>query len=223
MATDEKRDANANGIDDEIEPPVADVTAGSRQLVDRLEQHHGTDPTLSGGDVDARWEDAESGGDETVGGSTATPGQNDVESMGKALGVTYADNETLDPGKGGRARRPPMGTRSGLIRGLRRADDARRVARTRSTTGAPQLSSCSPSAELASRTLRRTGRFHGHFLNLAREISSSRRGNPQLRNGRCGSGHGLARHSRGGAVRLRAHEAAARARRASEPTDVSRI
>lgn len=99
MATDEKRDANANGIDDEIEPPVADVTAGSRQLVDRLEQHHGTDPTLSGGDVDARWEDAESGGDETVGGSTATPGQNDVESMGKALGVTYADNETLDPGE----------------------------------------------------------------------------------------------------------------------------
>ena len=98
MATDEKRDANANGIDDEMEPPVADVTAGSRQLVDRLEQHHGTDPTLSGGDVDARWEDAESGGDETVGGSTATPGQNDVESMGKALGVTYADNETLDPG-----------------------------------------------------------------------------------------------------------------------------
>jgi Family of unknown function (DUF6335) len=99
MATDEKRDVNANGIDDEMEPPVADVTASIRQLADRLEQHRGTDPTLSGGDVDARWEDAESGGDETVGGSTATPEQNDIESMGRALGVTYADDETLDPGE----------------------------------------------------------------------------------------------------------------------------
>lgn len=104
MTDDEKRDANANGIDDELEPPVADVTAGRRQLADRLEQHHGTDPTLSGGDVDARWEDAESGGDETVGGSTATPGQNDVESIGRALGVTYADDETLDPGGKGAER-----------------------------------------------------------------------------------------------------------------------
>lgn len=98
MTNDEKRDANANGIDDEMEPPVADVTAGTRQLAERLDQHHGTDPTLSGGDVDARWEDAESGGDETVGGSTATPEQNDVESMGRALGVTYEDDEALDPG-----------------------------------------------------------------------------------------------------------------------------
>jgi hypothetical protein len=98
MATDEKRDVNANNIDDEIEPPIPDVTATVRQLADRLEQHRGTDPTLSGGDVDARWEDAESGGDETVGGSIATPEQNDVETIGRALGVTYADDETLDPG-----------------------------------------------------------------------------------------------------------------------------
>ncbi len=99
MTPDEKHDANANGIDDAMEPPVADVAASRRQLAGRLEQHHGTDPTLSGGDIDARWEDAESGGDETVGGSTATPEQNDVESIGRALGVTYADSETLDPGQ----------------------------------------------------------------------------------------------------------------------------
>jgi hypothetical protein len=99
MATDEKDDQNANGIDDELEPPLADVAAGSRQLAVRLEQHHGTDPTLSGGDIDARWEDAESGGDETVGGSTATPGQNDVDAIGEALGVTYADGEELTAGE----------------------------------------------------------------------------------------------------------------------------
>lgn len=104
MTNHEKRDTNANGIDDAIEPPIVDVTAGSRQLADRLERHHGADQTLSGGDIDARWEDAESGGDETVGGSTATPEQNDIEAMGRALGVTYADDETLAPGQKGAER-----------------------------------------------------------------------------------------------------------------------
>lgn len=91
-------DRNRNGIDDEIEPPMPDVEASTRQLEHRLEQNTGTDPSLSGGDVDARWEDAESGGDETVGGSTAVPGQNDVDDIGRALGVTYAANEELDAG-----------------------------------------------------------------------------------------------------------------------------
>jgi len=91
-------DRNRNGIDDEIEPPVPDVEASSRQLEKRLENNTATDPSLSGGDVDARWDDAESGGDETVGGSTAVPGQNDVDAIGKALGITYAPNEELDAG-----------------------------------------------------------------------------------------------------------------------------
>ena len=94
-----QEDLNRNGIDDEIEPPILDVTAGQKQLADRLQSNQGTDPTLSGGDIDARWEDAESGGDETVGGSTATPGQNDVDEMGKAVGLTYADTEELKVGE----------------------------------------------------------------------------------------------------------------------------
>jgi hypothetical protein len=92
-------DLNDNGIDDEIEPPNVDVTAGSRQLADRLQNNQGTDPALSGGDIDARWEDAESGGDETVGGSTATPGRNDLDAIGAAIGVTYADEEELKAGE----------------------------------------------------------------------------------------------------------------------------
>ncbi len=99
MAQDKRDDLNNNGIDDEIEPPFVDVTAGSRQLADRLQNNQGTDPTLSGGDIDARWEDAESGGDETVGGSTATPGRNDLDAIGKAIGVTYADGEVLKVGE----------------------------------------------------------------------------------------------------------------------------
>lgn len=99
MDNDKPDDLNDNGIDDEIEPPFVDVTAGSKQHADRLQNNQGTDPTLSGGDVDARWEDAESGGDETVGGSTATPGRNDLDAIGKAVGVTYAEGEELKVGE----------------------------------------------------------------------------------------------------------------------------
>jgi hypothetical protein len=91
-------DLNENGIADEIEPPTHDISAGSRQLSERLQHNPGTDPTLSGGDIDARWEDAESGGDETVGGSTATPGRNDLDAIGEAIGVAYADGEELKVG-----------------------------------------------------------------------------------------------------------------------------
>jgi uncharacterized protein DUF6335 len=94
----EREDLNRNGIDDAMEPPFLDVTAGTRQLAERLLNNQGTDPTLSGGDIDARWEDAESGGDETVAGSTATPGQNDVDEIGKAMGITYARDEELKGG-----------------------------------------------------------------------------------------------------------------------------
>jgi len=92
-------DLNKNGIADEIEPPIPDISAGSQQLSERLQNNRGTDPTLSGGDIDARWEDAESGGDETVGGSTATPGRNDLDEIGKAMGVAYADGEVLRVGQ----------------------------------------------------------------------------------------------------------------------------
>ena len=99
MAKEKPDDLNDNGIDDEIEPPIVDITAGSKQLADRFQNNQGQDPTLSGGDVDARWEDAEAGGDETVGGSTATPGRNDLDAIGKAMGVTYADGEELRAGE----------------------------------------------------------------------------------------------------------------------------
>ncbi len=99
MNNDEREDLNDNGIADEIEPPIPDIAAGQHQLADRLKNNQGTDPTLSGGDVDARWEDAESGGDETVGGSTATPGRNDLDAIGEAMGVAYADGEVLQVGE----------------------------------------------------------------------------------------------------------------------------
>lgn len=91
-------DRNRDGIDDEIEPPVPDVAAGSEKLADRMRENTNTDPSLSAGDVDARWEDADSTGDEAIAGSAPTPGQSDVDAMGKGMGVQYQDNEPLKLG-----------------------------------------------------------------------------------------------------------------------------
>ena len=96
---DEKKDRNRDGIDDNLEPPIPDVSAGSRKLSERLREHTDTNPTLSGGDIDARWEDADGGGEESVAGSASTPEQNDVQEMGEAIGVTYQDNEELKVGE----------------------------------------------------------------------------------------------------------------------------
>jgi len=96
---DEKRDRNHDGIDDRIEPPVPNVAAGSAKLAERIRNNPNTDPTLSGGDIDAQWEMAESQGDEAVAGDSPTPGQNNVDEMGQAMGVTYQDNEELKAGQ----------------------------------------------------------------------------------------------------------------------------
>ena len=42
---------------------------------------------LTGGDLDADWQRAWDSGDEAVGGSTATPDQDIVDEIGRALGV----------------------------------------------------------------------------------------------------------------------------------------
>jgi hypothetical protein len=55
-------------------------------LLDRL-SHSDSTPSLSGGDVDADWQRAESSGEEAVGGSVATPDQDVVDEIGRALGV----------------------------------------------------------------------------------------------------------------------------------------
>lgn len=49
--------------------------------------HAETSPRLTGGDVDADWQAAHSSGEESVGGSVATPDQDIVDEIGRALGV----------------------------------------------------------------------------------------------------------------------------------------
>ena len=100
----EREDRNRNGIDDRIEPPIPDVSGGSAKLAERLRENPGLSPVLSGGDIDAGWDMAESSGDDSVAGSMPTPDQNDTGDIGKAIGITYEDNEPLKVGEKERSR-----------------------------------------------------------------------------------------------------------------------
>ena len=64
------------------------------QLMEKLREHHATSPALSGGDIDAAWEDADVG-EESVGGENPTPDQDVVDELGKAVGIIYEDGEPL--------------------------------------------------------------------------------------------------------------------------------
>ena len=52
-------------------------------------------PELSGGDVDAAWEQASASGEEAVGGSAPTPDQDIVDELGAAVGIEMADGAIL--------------------------------------------------------------------------------------------------------------------------------
>jgi len=71
------------------------LTPGGRRLEEELEEYHSVSPRLSGGDIDADWQDAESSGEETVGGTVATPDQDDVDEIGRAVGLEFPDNQPL--------------------------------------------------------------------------------------------------------------------------------
>jgi hypothetical protein len=99
--TDEVRDQIDDYTDDEeILDDFADrqglATGGRQKLEEKLNDYNSMNPTLSGGDVDAAWEDSEVSGEESVGGSVSTPDQDIVDDLGEAAGLTYKDYEELD-------------------------------------------------------------------------------------------------------------------------------
>ncbi|NNF00349.1 MAG: hypothetical protein HKN25_15115 [Pyrinomonadaceae bacterium] len=79
-------------MDDEIEH----APQAPHELEERLEEHHSTSPQLSGGDIDAEWEDANNTGSEAVFGHNPTPDQSDVEDNAHAMGINFEDDEALD-------------------------------------------------------------------------------------------------------------------------------
>ena len=86
--------------DEDIEEDFADrqkLAVGGRDvLLEELDEHNSLSPRISGGDIDAAWQDANVAGEETVGGSAPTPDQDVVDELGEAVGLTYADDEPLD-------------------------------------------------------------------------------------------------------------------------------
>jgi hypothetical protein len=68
---------------------------GREELREALREHTEAGPELTAGDIDANWQDAYAVGDEAPGGDNPTPDQDRVEDIGRALGVTYEDNEEL--------------------------------------------------------------------------------------------------------------------------------
>jgi hypothetical protein len=68
---------------------------GRQELREALQENTAASPAITGGDVDADWQQAYFSGDEASGGDNPTPDQSRVEDAAKALGVEYADNEEL--------------------------------------------------------------------------------------------------------------------------------
>ena len=78
---------------------IAEARSGHDATVRQIRGHTQTSPALTAGDVDAKWEDADSVGDEAPGGDNPTPDQNEVEAIGRALGTEYDDDEELMGGE----------------------------------------------------------------------------------------------------------------------------
>jgi hypothetical protein len=70
------------------------VRTGRAETADNIREHHGMN-SVTGGDPDVDIEDAYFTGEESPGGDNSTPDQDVVDDIGKALGVTYNDNEEL--------------------------------------------------------------------------------------------------------------------------------
>jgi hypothetical protein len=80
-------------------PPPREATIirtdQERGAEEEIARHTETSPALSGGDLDADWQRAGSVGEEAAGGSVATPDQDSVDELGKALGVPRAPDEAF--------------------------------------------------------------------------------------------------------------------------------
>ena len=76
--------------------PMQDDNQADVEWYDQAGQDRPAPPeaVLTGGDVDAAWDQA-AVGDEAAGGSSLTPDQDIVDEIGKALGVTYVEGEPL--------------------------------------------------------------------------------------------------------------------------------
>lgn len=76
-------------------PPELDDRGQIVQMLHEMIAHGETGPVLTGGDLDADWMRAHLSGEEAVGGSVATPDQDVVDEIGRALGVEQGSEAEL--------------------------------------------------------------------------------------------------------------------------------
>lgn len=83
-------------IDEQRIDEIDDVPFAPDELLERVRENHAASPADSGGDIDARWEEVNTTGSESVFGHNPTPDQSDVEANAHAMGINFEDNEPLD-------------------------------------------------------------------------------------------------------------------------------
>ncbi|MBF2075003.1 MAG: hypothetical protein IGS50_14755 [Synechococcales cyanobacterium C42_A2020_086] len=71
------------------------LSIGGRTMADRMEAFNQAGPILTGGDIDANWEQANAVGDESVGGTAPTPDMDVVDELGAAIGLEMDDRAYL--------------------------------------------------------------------------------------------------------------------------------
>jgi len=103
-----KRDADINEAARRYEPDASDpetvITDNLFEIGQRLverefeknqsEKYHSAGPELAD-DASAGWQEAEDSGAETPGGHVAIPDQDNVDEIGRAVGIEFQDNQEL--------------------------------------------------------------------------------------------------------------------------------
>jgi hypothetical protein len=87
-------DVDSDYFENEAEPESV-LSDGADRIINRIEEHHSTGPELVGADMDADWQSASDVGDEAVGGHAPTPDQDEVDAIGRALGVEQDEDEEV--------------------------------------------------------------------------------------------------------------------------------
>jgi hypothetical protein len=94
-----ERSAQRGEPEEELQGPPASETVLMRSDAEIREETEEAElpdrARLTGGDVDADWQRADDVGEEAVGGSVATPDQDRVDELGRALGVPRAPDEEI--------------------------------------------------------------------------------------------------------------------------------
>src|SRR5262245_873866 len=92
---DQGRRYDLNALDHEAARENDLAKIGRRLMMREYKKYNAVSPGQTAGDVDASWQEAEDSGAETPGGHVATPDQDNVDEIGRAVGMEFQDNQEL--------------------------------------------------------------------------------------------------------------------------------